>query len=161
MRVPSIAPARWPPASRRTLPSPSRPTSWPRSSTRSPDVNIGGLDMAPKPPNVRSAPAEPVRSSGVLRGDAGLDMAPKPPNVRSAPAEPVRSSGVLRGDAGLDMAPNPPNVRSAPAEPVRSFARGRLVAALAAALAPGEMPELVLVRTWLDGWRGVGLVVAG
>jgi len=59
------------------------------------------------------------------------------------------------------MAPKPPNVRSAPAEPVRSSARGRLVAALAAALAPGEMPELVLVRTWLDGWRGVGLVVAG
>jgi len=39
--------------------------------------------------------------------------------------------------------------------------RRRLVAALAAALSPGTAPELRLVRTWLDGWRGVGLVVAG
>src|SRR6267142_1258021 len=40
------------------------------------------------------------------------------------------------------MAPKPPNVRNAPA-------------------VPGEMPELALVREWLDGWRGVGLMVAG
>src|SRR5712691_623083 len=66
--------------------------------------------MAPKPPNVRSAPAEPWRSSGF---HGGLDMAPQPPNVRSAPAEPWRSSGF---HGGLDMAPQPPNVRSAPAE---------------------------------------------
>jgi hypothetical protein len=39
--------------------------------------------------------------------------------------------------------------------------RRRLIAALAAALTPGEMPELALVRAWLGGWRGVGLVVAG
>jgi hypothetical protein len=39
--------------------------------------------------------------------------------------------------------------------------RRRLVAALAAALTPGAAPELALVRGWLDGWRGVGLVVAG
>jgi hypothetical protein len=39
--------------------------------------------------------------------------------------------------------------------------RARLIAALAGALTPGDMPELKLVREWLDGWRGVGLVVAG
>src|SRR3989442_15923388 len=49
--------------------------------------------MAPKPPNVRSAPAKPWRSS-------------VPPNVRSAPAEPWRSSitpsrRMRRGLAGL------------------------------------------------------------
>ena len=33
-RAPSIAPARWPPASRPTPPSRSRPTSWPRWCTR-------------------------------------------------------------------------------------------------------------------------------
>jgi len=36
-----------------------------------------------------------------------------------------------------------------------------LIAALAAALAPGDAPELGMVREWLGGWRGVGLVVAG
>lgn len=64
------------------------------------------------------------------------------------------------------MAPTPPNVRGTPAKPSRpsnppDAGRARLVAALAAALVPGEMPELALVRTWLDGWRGVGLLVAG
>ena len=47
-----------------------------------------------------------------------------------------------------------------PLEPALARRR-RLVAALAAALAPGEAPELALVRGWLGGWRGVGLVVAG
>jgi len=40
-------------------------------------------------------------------------------------------------------------------------ARGRLVAALAAALVGHDAPELRLVRRWLDGWAGLGLVVAG
>ena len=40
-------------------------------------------------------------------------------------------------------------------------ARGRLVAALAAALVGHDAPELRLVRRWLDGWSGLGLVVAG
>jgi hypothetical protein len=40
-------------------------------------------------------------------------------------------------------------------------ARGRLVAALAAALVRHDAPELQLVRRWLDGWGGLGLVVAG
>jgi hypothetical protein len=39
--------------------------------------------------------------------------------------------------------------------------RRRLVAALAAALTPEDLPELALVRRWLDRWSGVGLVVAG
>jgi hypothetical protein len=38
--------------------------------------------------------------------------------------------------------------------------RGRLVAALAAALVGHDAPELRLVRRWLDGWAGLGLVVA-
>src|SRR3989440_162970 len=57
-------------------------------------VTWGAPRWPPKPPNVRSAPAQPGRSS-------------KPPNVRSAPAQPGRSS-------------KPPNVRSAPAQPGRS-----------------------------------------
>jgi hypothetical protein len=40
-------------------------------------------------------------------------------------------------------------------------ARGRLVAALAAALVGHDAPELRLVRRWLDGWSGLGLVIAG
>jgi len=40
-------------------------------------------------------------------------------------------------------------------------ARRRLVAALAAALVPHDAPEIRLVRRWLDGWSGLGLVVAG
>ena len=39
--------------------------------------------------------------------------------------------------------------------------RRRLIAALAAVLVPAQAPELALVRTWLDGWSGLGLVVAG
>lgn len=39
--------------------------------------------------------------------------------------------------------------------------RGRLIAALAAVLTPSEAPEVALVRAWLDGWAGLGLVVAG
>jgi hypothetical protein len=37
----------------------------------------------------------------------------------------------------------------------------RLVAALAAVLTPGTEPEQALVRRWLDGWGGLGRVVAG
>lgn len=40
-------------------------------------------------------------------------------------------------------------------------ARGRLVAALAAALSSDDFPEVSLVREWLDRWAGLGLVVAG
>ena len=45
--------------------------------------------MAPKPPNVRRAPAKPWRAID-LHG--GPDMAPKPPDVRRAPAKPWRAS---------------------------------------------------------------------
>ena len=40
-------------------------------------------------------------------------------------------------------------------------ARRRLIAALAAALVSHDAPELRLVRRWLDGWSGLGLIVAG
>src|SRR5438128_1506818 len=82
----------------------------------------GGPDMAPNPPNPRSAPGNPWRSSisrHYLIG--GPDMAPNPPNPRSAPGNPWRSSisrHCLIG--GPDMAPNPPNPRSAPGNPWRS-----------------------------------------
>src|SRR5687767_11251401 len=49
--------------------------------------------MAPKPPDVRSAPARPWRFSGVVNVAGGAGMAPKPPDVRSAPARPWRFSG--------------------------------------------------------------------
>jgi hypothetical protein len=39
---------------------------------------------------------------------------------------------------------------------------GRLLrAAIAAVLVPGNAPELRLMRTWLDSWSGIGLVVVG
>ena len=41
------------------------------------------------------------------------------------------------------------------------FHRRRLIAALAAALVPAQAAELALVRAWLNGWSGLGLVVAG
>src|SRR5438270_48292 len=74
----------------------------------------GGPEMAPKPPHVRSAPAEPWRCSGVVGVVRGPEMAPKPPHVRSAPAEPWRCSGVVGVVRGPEMAPKPPRVRSAP-----------------------------------------------
>ena len=40
-------------------------------------------------------------------------------------------------------------------------ARGRIRAALAAALVQGDEPELALVHRWLDNWRGVGLLAIG
>ena len=49
----------------------------------------GGPDMAPNPPNVRGAPAEPSRPSGSREGP---EMAPKPPDAHHAPAPPGRSS---------------------------------------------------------------------
>src|SRR5439155_17282324 len=77
-----------------------------RSSPIWPTDGHGGPEMAPKPPNVRSAPAQPWRFSGVVNV-VGPEMAPKPPNVRSAPAQPWRFSGVVNV-VGPEMAPNPP-----------------------------------------------------
>src|SRR5437763_10942575 len=56
-----------------------------RPDARAARVRDGGPDMAPKPPNVRSAPAEPWRFSGMGDVVRGPEMAPKPPNVRRAP----------------------------------------------------------------------------
>src|SRR5207253_1234607 len=71
-----------------------------------------GPRHGPQAPNVRSAPAQPWRSSGPGTGrDGGPDMGgPQAPNVRSAPAQPWRSSGPGTGrDGGPDMgAPKPP-----------------------------------------------------
>src|SRR5262245_49349524 len=75
--------------------------------------------MAPKPPSVRGAAAEPWRPSGWGEvGPGGPDMAPKPPSVRGTAAEPWRPSGSREvGPGGSDMAPKPPSVRGAPAQP--------------------------------------------
>jgi hypothetical protein len=41
-------------------------------------------------------------------------------------------------------------------------ARGRrLRAALAAVLLRADAPELRLVRTWLNSWSGIGLIIVG
>ena len=61
--------------------------------------------MAPKPPSVRSAPAQPWRFSRVVSVVRGPDMAPEPPSVRRAPAEPWRSSSRAgRGSAEAEAA---------------------------------------------------------
>src|SRR5712664_1184604 len=44
-------------------------------------IFVGGPDMAPNPPNVRTAPGNPWRSS-ILVPSGSPDMAPKPPNAR-------------------------------------------------------------------------------
>src|SRR3989442_620100 len=51
-----------------------------------------------------SPPAPPPR----LYEDGGHEMAPKPPNVRSAPAEPWRFSGVVNVVRGPRDRPQPP-----------------------------------------------------
>src|SRR4029453_1845332 len=56
--------------------------------------------MAPKPPDVRRAPAQPGRS---LDLPGGPEMAPKPPDVRRAPAQPGRSS-FTAGNGGWSLA---------------------------------------------------------
>src|SRR5438309_567948 len=76
--------------------------------------------MAPIPPNVRSVPAKPCRSSRLRQPLGGPGMAPIPPNVRSVPAKPCRSSRLRQPLGGPGMAPIPPNVRSAPGNPWRS-----------------------------------------
>src|SRR5438445_2067346 len=48
--------------------------------------------MAPKPPNLRSAPAEPWRFSGMVDVVRGPDMAPKSPTFGAPPAKPWRAS---------------------------------------------------------------------
>jgi DNA-binding response OmpR family regulator len=45
--------------------------------------STGGLDMAPRPPDVRAAAGVAVAAAAT---PGGLDMAPRPPNVRAAPA---------------------------------------------------------------------------
>src|SRR5437660_1727294 len=116
-----------------------------------------GPRHGPQAPNVRSAPAQPWRSSGPGTGRDGAPTwppspqrserpgaavallraghwarwgrrhgAPPRPNVRSATAQPWRSSGPGTGrDGGPDMGrPQAPNVRSAPAQPWRLLRAG-------------------------------------
>src|SRR5439155_9206947 len=52
----------------------------------------GGPEMAPHPPNVRGAPAQPWRPSVSRLVRGGPRNGPHPPNVRGAPAEPWRPS---------------------------------------------------------------------
>src|SRR5688500_7518597 len=42
-----------------------------------------------------------------------------------------------------------------------SARRSRLIAALAAVRVQASVPEIRLVREWLDQWSGLGLIVAG
>src|SRR5438309_10931174 len=63
-----------------------------RCTSRAPVGLHGGPEMAPKPPDVRSAPAQPWRFSGVVNVVPGLEMAPKAPDARRAPAKPGRPS---------------------------------------------------------------------
>src|SRR5437763_1212816 len=89
----------------------------------------GGPDMAPKPPTVRRAPAEPRRSSVSRRLLRGPDMAPNPPPVRRPPAEPRRSSVSRRLLRGPTWPPTPQLFDAAPAEPRRSSVSRRLLRA--------------------------------
>src|SRR5205085_2448533 len=108
----------------------------------------GGPEMAPKPPDVRRAPAEPWRASVWRDGDGAPKWPPSPPTFvaprrsrgaplcgetemgpRNGPQAPRRSSRprgavarlcVARRRWGPEMAPRPPDVRRAPAEPWRA-----------------------------------------
>src|SRR5688500_3744183 len=54
----------------------------------------GGLEMAPKPPYVRSAPAEPWRRSGLVDVVRGASRSPPSPHTFAAPR---RSRGAALG----------------------------------------------------------------
>ncbi len=79
--------------------------------------------MAPKPPDVRHAPAQPGRASvsrgAVGHGHGGPEMAPKPPDVRHAPAQPGRASvsrGAMRPSLSFSECPvkSGPHVHAQP-----------------------------------------------
>src|SRR5437764_943914 len=79
-----------------------------------------GPEMAPKPPDVRRAPAEPWRASVWRDGDGAPKWPPGPPTF----VAPRRSRGApLCGETEMrarEMAPRPPDVRRAAGEPWRA-----------------------------------------
>jgi DNA invertase Pin-like site-specific DNA recombinase len=91
--------------------------------------DVSASEMAPKPPNVRRAPAEPWRSS-VRREGGGPEMAPNPPML----VAPRRSRGAPRycASAGPRQAPKPPSARRARAQGWRSSGLRECRAAAAA-----------------------------
>src|SRR5205807_3324223 len=63
-----------------------------------------GPDMAPKPPTFGAPRRSRGAPQGRALGEMGPRHGPQAPNVRSAPAQPWRSSGPGTGrDGGLDM----------------------------------------------------------
>ena len=61
--------------------------------------------MAPKPSNVRTAPAEPWRFSGVVTVVRGPDMAPKPPDIHRARLVAALAAG-FQAHASKPIAPD-------------------------------------------------------
>src|SRR5438132_808001 len=84
--------------------------------------------MAPKPPHVRSAPAEPWRFSRVVNVVRGPDMAPKTPKRSSRPGEAValldhpRSISPSRRRGMILVAANPYRGATRPRERVQALA---------------------------------------
>src|SRR6185436_1157750 len=100
--------------------------------------------MAPKPPDARSAPAEPWHSSFQrLTFCMGAPIwPPNPPTLgapRGAVALLVSTLDLLYG--GPDMAPKPPDARSAPAKPWHSSFQ-RLTFCMGAPIWPPNPPTL-------------------
>src|SRR5207249_3602659 len=82
---------------------------------------LGARNGPPNPPNVRSAPGNPWRSSINALLSGGPEMAPKPPKRSERPGKPVALLDKRAPFWGpRDGPPNPPNVRSAPGNPWRS-----------------------------------------
>src|SRR6267378_446672 len=76
-------------------------------------ILVGGPDMAPKPPNVRTGPGNPGRSSVLL---GAPDMAPNPPAF--GPARETRGAPLSCWEPR--DGPQTPNVRTTPGNPGRS-----------------------------------------
>src|SRR5207245_7504244 len=74
-----------------------------------------GPDMAPKPPTFGALRRSRGAPQGLALGEMGAPTwGPQAPNVRSAPAQPWRSSGPGTGrDGGPDMARKPPTFGAA------------------------------------------------
>src|SRR6266404_9305664 len=123
-------------------------------------AKLGAPKWPPKPPSLRSAPAQPGRSS-IEHG--GPEMAPKPPNVRSGPAQPGRSSKPPDDPTGSWFAPRGSALS---ADCVFLLKNGRLGTYTAApALATGTedrqlAPSCIFPRD-LDRGMSLGLAVVG
>ena len=80
------------------------------------DLWSGKRDSNPRPPAWKAG-ALPLSYSRKIRLHGGPDMAPKPPTLGSAPAQPWRSSSMLSWWGGEDLNPRrrlPADLQSAP-----------------------------------------------